>query len=694
MKKIDFESQLNPEQYRVVTEGEGPCLALAGPGSGKTRTLVYRVAYLLSEGILPSEILLLTFTNKAAREMLRRVELLCGRYPAGLVGGTFHHVGNVTLRRYADDLGYTKSFSILDRSDSKDLLSQTVEGLKLEKDRLFPKADIISDIISFAVNSCRNIGSVIQSQYFYLERFSPEIERVANTYRQKKKTANVMDYDDLLNNWLLLLKENSSALNFYQDKFRYILVDEYQDTNRLQFEIIKLLAEKHQNIMAVGDDAQSIYSFRAADLKNVLEFPKVFPGNKIFRLETNYRSIPEIIRLANDSIKNNQNQFPKTLRSIRKPGPKPLLISTRSGFSEARFVTRRILDLRSEGMSLSEIAVLFRARYQATELEMELTRQGIPYLIRGGVRFYEQAHIKDILSYLKILVNDRDELAWRRIFLQVEGIGNGYFGRIWKVLSGETALSGGKAALSGESDRPLTSFLKSGTLTGLPQRSQPGLNNLQKLLRKLIQPEMANHPASQIKTVLNSEYRDYCLSTYPDGPERLLEIEELTKIAVNFNSTEQFLSETIMGEEYRGETVGPFSTVISEAEKETDVLALSTIHQAKGLEWKAVFIISLADGRFPHAKSADNPERLEEERRLFYVAVTRAKSLLYLVQPIIELPGKVEYGWKSRLDRLRRGKPASHPEDGVPATDPVSRFVQELSSKSYQETLTPDPKQT
>jgi len=636
----------------VATEGEGPCLVLAGPGSGKTRTLVYRVAYLLSQKVSPSEVLLLTFTNKAAREMLRRVELLCGRYPAGLVGGTFHHMGNISLRRYAEEIGYNRTFSILDRGDSKDFISEALEGARFSKERYFPKADILADIIGFATNSGRQIGPVIESQYPYLVKFTSEIERIAVLYQQKKRAANVMDYDDLLSNWLQIFYLSPSAREFYQAKFRYILVDEYQDTNRLQFETLKVLAEKHRNITVVGDDAQSIYSFRAAELKNVLDFPKAFPGTKIFRLETNYRSVPEILRLANESIKNNQNQFPKTLRSIKESGSKPLLISTENGFGEARHVARRILEMVSENEPLSDVAVLFRARYQATELEMELTGRGIPYIVRGGMRFYEQAHVKDILSYLKVLVNDRDEIAWRRIFLQVEGIGPGYFRRLWEK--------------AGKSERPLHAFLEPKILAGLPARSQQPLKNLQTLFSELLREDFANKPASLIKRILDSDYRSYCLATYPDGPERILEIEELSKIATVFDSTERFLSETIMGEEYKGESF------LFGGSDEKEYLTLSTIHQAKGLEWKTVFIIGLVDGRFPHAKAIQNEEGLEEERRLFYVASTRAKTNLYLVQPIIE------YGWGCpKLQGLPNNR-------GSNIIQRLSPFVQELPEDCYQ----------
>ena len=647
---INFAEELNAEQYKVVTEGDGPCLVLAGPGSGKTRTLVYRVAYLLSQGVNPAEILLLTFTNKAAKEMLSRVELLWGRFPtglnsarplAGLVGGTYHHCGNLALRRYAEVVGYTKSFGILDRSDSKAFISEALAELKITRDKRFPKAEVILGIISFATNSCRDITPVILSQYPYLEQFISEIERTAIVYRRRKKEANVMDYDDLLSNWLYLFSASPSAREFYQEKFRYILVDEYQDTNRLQFEIIKVLSAKHQNVMVVGDDGQSIYSFRAAEIKNVLDFSKIFPKANIFRLETNYRSAPEILKLANESIKNNRNQFPKTLKSSRKSGPKPVLVAVENGFDEARFVTQRVLELISEKTPLSEIAVLFRARYQATELEMALTGRGILYLVRGGLRFYEQAHVKDVLSYLSLVVNGRDEIAWRRILLHVEGIGPGYFKRIYEQIR--------------QAEQPLTAFCDSESLKGVPSRSQSGVANLKKLFRELAAPKIINQPDKAIKTILDSDYRAYCLATYPDGAERILEIEELTKIAALFDSTERFLSETIMGENYQDEM---FKDGQETGKK---FLTLSTIHQAKGLEWKAVFILSLADGRFPHVKATQNHEGLEEERRLFYVAVTRAKSILYLLQPLISS------GW-----------------DGKSVIQQLSPFVRELPENCYQ----------
>jgi len=644
--KIDFKAELNSEQYQVVTGGDGPCLVLAGPGSGKTRTLVYRVAFLLSQFIPPDRILLLTFTNKAAREMLRRVELLLGRYPTGLVGGTFHHAGNLALRRYADRIGYRRNFTILDRSDSKDCLAEVVGEMRLGKERYFPKADVLQGIISFSVNSCQDLAAVLDRQYPYLARFQSEIERAAAAYQARKLAANSMDYDDLLSQWNRLLVYCPEARDYFQDRFRSILVDEYQDTNRLQFEILKSLAGRHGNLMVVGDDAQSIYSFRAAEVRNTLDFKKFFPGARIARLETNYRSVPEILELANRSIAHNQNQFPKELKSTRPAGPRPVLVVTQNAFSEARFVAQRLLELREEGTALSDIAVLFRARYQVTELELELAARGIPYLIRGGIRFYEQAHIKDVLAYLKLLVNDRDELAWRRILLQLDGIGPGYFRRFWSRVSAAPV--------------PMETFLEPDSSSGLPFRSRPGFAGLQKLFRELRRDEYAGQPAAQIKAVLEGDYRSYCLSNYTDGPERLREIEELARIALQAENTERFLAETVMGENFKGESFD------GNGGEEQEMLTLSTIHQAKGLEWKAVFIISLADGRFPFARALEEPEGLEEERRLFYVAITRAKQYLYLMQPVIE------YGWEgNQVQRL-------------------STFVQELPESDYETWLAGD----
>ena len=406
---IDYSTQLNSEQYEVVTRADGPCLVLAGAGSGKTRTLIYRVAYLLEKKVRPENILLVTFTNKAARHMLDRIESLLKHRPGKLWGGTFHHIGNRCLREYAGRLGYTNDFGILDREDSRSLVNSCIRELNIDfTQRRFPRPAVVEAIISLTTNSQESLAGVVRSKYPYFEEFIPEIEKVRQVYIEHKKASNNMDYDDLLVKWIELLEKVPEAFNRYSRQFQYILVDEYQDTNRLQNEIIRILGSYHRNIFVVGDDAQAIYSFRAADIKNILDFPKNFPGTKIFKLETNYRSTPEILEMANQTISNNIHQYPKQLRNVRGKGRLPRLLHVEDTRAEARFVAQRLLALREEGVPLKKIAVLFRARYQAADVELELVKRNIPYVIRGGVRFFEQAHIKDILAYLKIITNPRD----------------------------------------------------------------------------------------------------------------------------------------------------------------------------------------------------------------------------------------------------------------------------------------------
>ncbi|UCG35852.1 MAG: ATP-dependent helicase [Candidatus Omnitrophota bacterium] len=380
---IDYAKNLNHQQLKVVQEAQGPCLVLAGAGSGKTRVLIYRLAYLLEKGIHPQNILLATFTNKAAQEMINRAEVLLKSTLSGLWAGTFHHIGNITLRKEAHLLDYSPNFTIVDKEDAKDLIDDCVEELGYsQKGKLFPKKNIISDVLSLALNSQRQIEEIITEFFPQLEEFRVSIKKVTEHYARKKKEANIMDFDDLLINWLTLL-ENPQVREKYSRLFQYILVDEYQDTNRLQFEILKRLSLVHKNILVVGDDAQSIYSFRGAEIHNLLDFPHTFEGAKVFKLEINYRSSPQILNLANDIIKHNVNQFPKELEAIKPDADMPLIVKTKDVYQQAKFVAQRILELHREGIPLQEMAVLFRSRFQALELEMELLKRNIPYIIRG-----------------------------------------------------------------------------------------------------------------------------------------------------------------------------------------------------------------------------------------------------------------------------------------------------------------------
>ena len=614
-RPIPFEKELNPEQLRVVTAEEGPLLVLAGPGSGKTRTLTYRVAYLLEQGIPPEKILLVTFTVKAAREMLDRVERLLKAPAQGLWGGTFHHIGNLLLRKHAEVIHRTPTFGILDEEDAKDLISACVAQVPspLTKTRL-PQAHVLEAIFSLSINTCRDLETVVQEGYPQFLDLIPFIQRVAHVYRNRKESANLLDYDDLLFQCLKLLRENEPLRRHYGEQFQYLLVDEYQDTNRLQFELIQSLGSVHGNILVVGDDAQAIYGFRGAEVRNLLEFPDVFPDTTIFRLETNYRSTPEILRLANCSIRFNTRQFVKTLKSTKEPGPLPVVVPLENAKQQAAFVAQRALELREEGTPLEEVAVLFRARFQAAELELELTKRNIPYVVRGGVRFFEQAHIKDLLAFLRVLVNPLDELAWERILRLQEGIGTAHARRIWESLA------------RGPGD-PFQAALKARAGEGLPARALSGWKQLAKTLKALAAPSIFEQPAEALLIVLKNGYEEQMKARFEDFRDRREDLEQLANLAAGYQEISRFLEDLTLRESFKGESLRGW-------EEPDEYLVLSTIHQGKGLEWSVVFLIGLSEGLFPHPKSIEDTAALEEERRLFYVAVTRTKRELYLTYPL------------------------------------------------------------
>ncbi len=611
--EIDYNENLNPQQLQVVTESEGPSLVLAGAGSGKTRVLIYRLAYLLKKGILPRNILLVTFTNRAANEMLYRAETLLKSTLTNLWAGTFHHIGNITLRREARSLGYSSSFTILDKEDAKDLISDCLQELGVnKKDKLLPKKEVIYNLNSLASSSQKPVEKIISQSYSKLEEYTSLIKKTLILYIRKKQETNVMDFGDLLTNWLKIL-QNEETRKKYADNFQYLLVDEYQDTNKLQFEILKLLASENKNILAVGDDAQSIYSFRAAEINNILNFPKTFSGTKIYKLQTNYRSSPQILSLANEIIKHNVNQFPKVLKAVKASGEMPYIVKTKDVYQQARFIGQRVLELNSEGIPLKETAILFRSRFQALELEMELFKRNIPYIVRGGLRFFEQAHIKDVLSYLKIIINPQDELAFKRAICLHKGIGRGYSHKIWKKLIKEKKCS----SQVGES---------------LPTRQRKGFEDFFPLFESL---KTLKHPELCLREILKT-YHDYCYLSFDNADERFLDLEELAKMASSYSTLKTFLLDLGSFEEFKG------GTTLSGAQKD-EALVLSTIHQAKGLEWEAVFIIGFCDYDFPHPKALNSEGALEEERRLFYVAATRSKSILHITYP------QMKYTFKNGL---------------------------------------------
>lgn len=613
--QIDYDKELNEEQLKVVYGGDGPCLVLAGAGSGKTRTLVYRVAYLLEKGINPERILLVTFTNKAAREMMERVEQLLGKQPKGLWGGTFHSVANRLLRKYAEHLGYTRDFGILDSDDQDKLIAQVYKERKIPKESYIPKKRVIKAIISFAKNSQKTIREVIETSYPYLlPEVIPMIEGISDAYEQKKQAANVMDFDDMLNNWLRLLQEFPEIGQKICQQFEYVLVDEFQDTNTVQAKLVQHLAQPQRNILVVGDDAQSIYSFRAATVENILQFQKVYPDAKLFKLQTNYRSTPEILQLANQSIRNNQFQYDKQLKAERDSSKKPVLVAARDAQQQAEIIAQRTLELRDEGIELDDVAVLFRSSFQIIELELELNKRGIPYTVRGGMRFFEQAHIKDVMAYLNVLQNPRDEISWRRIFQMYQGIGQVTATKAWNKIKDTGTLSEALSALGEMGGRG---------------KAAASFGRIQRLFFKLM--EVSSKKIGElIYLILEQSYQIYVEQTYDDAKDRLEDLSQLAIFSANYTDLNEFLAEASLSEGFKGER----AAASSEPEPE-EKLVLSTIHQAKGLEWDAVFAMGLAEGQFPHYKVADDPKQLEEERRLFYVTVTRPRKQLYLLYPIM-----------------------------------------------------------
>ncbi|MFZ5807062.1 MAG: ATP-dependent helicase [Verrucomicrobiota bacterium] len=608
--RIDYAKELNPEQMQAVTAAPGPLLVVAGAGSGKTRALTYRVAWLIEQGVSPENILLLTFTNKASCEMLERVTRLLPRNDTShLWGGTFHHVGNRFLRKHASAIGLRNDFSILDRDDSSALIKTCLEDAGLTKDKQFPKADVILQVMSFATNTQKNIGEVLRlPAYAHLHEFAEKISAIEKRYMHKKTETNVVDYDDLLTLPLKIFKENAEALERYQQKFQHILVDEYQDTNILQAELVDLLAAKHHHLMAVGDDAQSIYSWRGANFANIISFQKRYLGATLVRLETNYRSVPEILALANTTIAQNEVKIPKNLRSIRPSGIKPALVALPDGNQQAHFIAQRITEMIEEGVEPHEIAVLYRAHFHSMEVQMELTRQQIPFQITSGLRFFEQAHVKDVAACLRYALNPQDEVSFRRVCLLLPGIGAKTASKIW------TQLRDGK----------------SWEQISIPEKTISSWKDWGALNVKLRSAE--NTPSLLVGMIVDDFYEPYLKLAYTDYLERKADLEQLQNFAETFDNTEDFLSQLALLTNVDGENgaATPFQ----------ESIRLSTIHQAKGLEFKIVFLIMLCDGMFPSFRSIETRAGEEEERRLFYVGITRAKDELYLTYPKIRYGGK------------------------------------------------------
>lgn len=619
-KLPDFAAELNPEQYAAVMTNARHALVVAGAGSGKTRTLTFRVARLLASGVPSWRILLLTFTNKAAREMLARVGELTGVDSSHLWGGTFHSVANRLLRRYAERLGYQPGFTILDSDDQRSLFRALVKqyaGKTTKKDR-FPKPELLLSLHSLAHNTGRSWQRTMDEEYAYLEQHADTIGRIFEGYAQRKAESNAMDFDDLLLNFVRLLRENTDVRQELQQRFLHVLVDEYQDTNVLQEELISLLVGgDNTSLMVVGDDAQSIYSWRGAKVDHIFNFCNTYPDAEMHKIETNYRSVPAILEVSNVAIAHNSRQIVKVLRPARHDNRlRPAVIPAPDNRTEAQMVAREIDSLLESGVSGRDIAVLYRAHFHSLDVQMELSRHHIPYRITSGLRFFEQAHIKDVLAVLRLLVNPRDEVAFRRLVSTFPRVGDATAAKIW---------SGWQQIVEHMPQEDLMHMRYSEQMR--PVAVAPAvrphwgaflafMDTLHPVGQELTPPELVKRVQNYLDAHLRATYENY--------EERLEDISQLSRTVGDSPSLDDFLSQVAL-----------LSEADQEVQPDDDCVTLSTIHQAKGLEWKVVFIIFLAEGLFPHYRviTEGDEDALEEETRLFYVAVTRAEDRLYMSFP-------------------------------------------------------------
>jgi DNA helicase-2/ATP-dependent DNA helicase PcrA len=619
--RINYQAELNEQQYAAVTAPPGQTLVIAGAGSGKTRTLTYRVAWLLDNGVLPEQILLLTFTNKAAREMLERVTALVPVDTRRLWSGTFHSIGNKLLRWNAERLGYRKGFSIMDREDQKDLMETVVTASGIDTGGFrFPKAEVLGDIYSMADNTGTPLPRLIKERYPHFEKVADLIIRLRELYQNKKVETNCMDFDDLLTQSVRLLKENQDLSERYREQFEFVLVDEYQDTNSLQCEFVELLTGKDGNLMVVGDDAQSIYSWRGADVTNILNFHEHWPKARSHKIEVNYRSVPEVLALANASIANNKAQIRKNLQPARPAKNQlPALVPLDSSSAQASFIAQRILEQNEQGVEFNEMAVIYRAHFHSMEIQMELTNRGIPFQITSGLRFFEQAHVKDVACFMKFAVNRRDEVSFMRMVKLIPGIGGSSAHKVWNEwLKTEAAQAEVMMGKFSELLIPMT----------VPKKARETWDQFAYTLDEMIVNGQPATPPEMIRSILEGVYRDYMQAKFKNAEQREQDLEQLSNYGTRFTDPLEFLSQLSL--------LSGVDTDNKPDEQDRDAVTLTTAHQAKGLEWHTVFAVWLADGMFPHARAVEESEAgIEEERRLFYVTVTRAKDELYLTYPLL-----------------------------------------------------------
>jgi DNA helicase-2/ATP-dependent DNA helicase PcrA len=641
---IDFRKELNDEQFNAVTAAPGPLLVLAGAGSGKTRTLTYRVAWLLGQGVRPGEILLLTFTNKAAREMLHRVQDLTGVEPGRFWGGTFHSIGHRALRMHGEVIGLPRTFTILDADESEGVLRDVVDAADkgFFKDKTHPKPGPLHAILSMARNTQLSLEETVTRFFPQHEAIVDRLPLFARKYAEGKRAANVVDYDDLLEFWLEVLKKSPETLAYFSHRFRHVLVDEYQDTNTLQSQIVDLIGAHHQ-VMAVGDDAQCIYTWRGANVENILTFPDRHPGTAIHRIETNYRSTPQILAFANGVLtaQPRGRHFDKTLRPARANSEKPYFVQTMDGREQAQFIVQRIRGLVDEGCSLKDIGILYRAHFQALDIQLELSRLQVPYQITSGVRFFEQAHVRDLVALLRFVYNPSDTAAWNRIAVLLPKVGDKNAQKLHAAATEHARLV--QADLIDILD---TDDVKS----KVPKDAKEEWPRFTASLAQVAGVMKTLKPHNAVDVAIDGWYGDYLKGAYANYVSRLDDLKSLVGFASRFEDMHEMLTQIML---LNGETSD------RSVDPDDDALRLTTVHQAKGLEYAAVFLIGLADGSFP-LRRAIEADDLEEERRLFYVAVTRARDELYLCFPKINTKG------------------------GPSVMQTPSRFLTEVSPELYQ----------
>ncbi|HEY8166986.1 MAG TPA: ATP-dependent helicase [Gemmatimonadaceae bacterium] len=610
----DLAAELNPEQAAAATHGSGPLLIVAGAGTGKTRTLVYRVAHLIDTGVRPERILLLTFTRRAAQEMLSRAERLVGANSRNVHGGTFHATAHRLLRRFGPAAGIAKDFTIMDQGDSEDLfqLSRSKLGYA-QKGKRFPKKESIQYVYSRHLNTGIGIEEILRDEYPQFIDYLDDFGKIFADYTARKQERNLLDYDDLLLFWALLLEASEPMANRIAGLYDHVLVDEYQDTNVLQARILRGMCRTHNNITVVGDDAQSIYSFRGANFRNILDFPRQFPGTKMVALEQNYRSTAPILDATNTLISRASERFTKNLWTERKGGDEPWLVAARDEQEQTRFVVDRILELHEEGTPLHEIAVLFRAGYMSADLEIELTNRKIPFEKWGGLKFLEAAHVKDVLAFLRILENPRDDVSWYRILLLLPGIGD----VTARSAIDSMAAEAWESSSFGRFQPPVRARAAHASLVSLLDDLRSG---------RTTDKAQVSAEIARVRMLYDSILRD----RYDKPEPRIADLDQLQTIAGGFPDRATFLSALALEPpQATQDLAGPASSKDDE-----DCLILSTAHSAKGKEWDAVFVIWAVDGWFPSSRGLATEEGTEEERRLMYVAMTRARNHLSITYPL------------------------------------------------------------